>query len=37
MTTKNSTEVSVVLKMSSNHLKDEGFDAVQKLIDSIKG
>src|SRR5574343_141636 len=37
MVTKNTTEVSVLLKMSSNHLKDEGFDSVKKLFDLIQG
>lgn len=35
--TKNTTEISVLLKMKSNHLKDEGFETVKKLFDSIQG
>lgn len=37
MVTKNSTEVSVVLKMRSNHLRDEGYIKTKKLYDSIQG
>src|SRR5574343_303794 len=35
--TKNTTEILVLLKMKSNHLKDEGFETVKKLFDSIQG
>jgi hypothetical protein len=33
---KDSTEVSVILKLVSDHLGTEGFDDVSKILDQIK-
>ena len=37
MGTKNSNEITVVLKLISKNMNNEGFEAVNKLYAAIKG